>query len=71
MPQDAPPDGSAPGPAPEGPWPLVAGMQAELHRWAVADPGRRFDDPFNLRARLGDPAGSRATGARTRPAWTG
>ncbi|WP_214633152.1 group II intron reverse transcriptase/maturase [Antrihabitans cavernicola] len=23
-------------------------MQAKLHRWAVADPGRRFDDLFNL-----------------------
>jgi RNA-directed DNA polymerase len=23
-------------------------MQAKLHRWAVADPGRRFDDRFNL-----------------------
>jgi RNA-directed DNA polymerase len=21
-------------------------MQAKLHRWAVADPGRRFDDLF-------------------------
>jgi RNA-directed DNA polymerase len=23
-------------------------MQARLHRWAVADPGRRFDDLFNF-----------------------
>lgn len=23
-------------------------MQSKLHRWAVADPGRRFDDMFNL-----------------------
>ena len=23
-------------------------MQTKLHRWAVADPGRRFDDLFNL-----------------------
>ena len=23
-------------------------MQAKLHRWAVADPGRRFDDLFNF-----------------------
>jgi RNA-directed DNA polymerase len=23
-------------------------MQAKLHRWAVADPGRRFDDVFNF-----------------------
>ena len=48
MPQDAPPNGSAPGPAPEGPWTRVAGIQAKLHRWAAADPGRRFDDLFNL-----------------------
>ena len=48
MPQDAPPNGSAPDPAPEGPWSRVAGMQAKLHRWAAADPGRRFDDLFNF-----------------------
>ncbi|HEX6520313.1 MAG TPA: group II intron reverse transcriptase/maturase [Streptosporangiaceae bacterium] len=53
MPQDAPPNGSAPGPAPEGPWSRVAGIQAKLHRWATADPGRRFDDLFNL---VHDPA---------------
>jgi RNA-directed DNA polymerase len=23
-------------------------MQAKLHRWAVAEPGRRFDDVFNF-----------------------
>jgi RNA-directed DNA polymerase len=23
-------------------------MQAKLHQWAVADPGRRFDDLFNF-----------------------
>ncbi len=23
-------------------------MQAKLHQWAVSDPGRRFDDLFNL-----------------------
>lgn len=23
-------------------------MQTKLHSWAVADPGRRFDDLFNL-----------------------
>lgn len=49
MPQDAPPNGSAPVPA----WDRVAGMQAKLHRWAAADPGRRFDDLFNL---VHDPA---------------
>jgi RNA-directed DNA polymerase len=53
MPQDAPPNGSAPDPAPQGPWSRVAGMQAKLHRWAAADPGRRFDDLFNL---VHDPA---------------
>src|SRR5262249_47785542 len=53
MPQDAPPNGSAPGPAQQGPWSRVAEMQAKLHRWAVADPGRRFDDLFNL---VHDPA---------------
>jgi RNA-directed DNA polymerase len=53
MPQDAPPNGSAQDPAPEGPWSRVAGMQAKLHRWAAADPGRRFDDLYNL---VHDPA---------------
>jgi len=53
MPQDAPPNGSAHGSAPPGPWSRVAGMQAKLHRWAVADPGRRFDDLFNF---VHDPA---------------
>jgi RNA-directed DNA polymerase len=28
-------------------------MQAELHHWAAADPGRRFDDLFNF---VHDPA---------------
>src|SRR5207245_5144359 len=31
----------------------VAEMQAKLHRWAAADPGRRFDDLFNF---VHDPA---------------
>ena len=35
------------GPA-AGPWSRVAGMQAKLHRWAAADPGRRFGDLFNF-----------------------
>ena len=52
MPQDAPPNGSA-RPGPGGPWSRVAGMQAKLHRWAAADPGRRFDDLFNF---VHDPA---------------
>jgi len=37
------------------PWPVhdeaearVLGMQTKLHHWAKADPGRRFDDMFNL-----------------------
>ena len=53
MPQDAPPNGSAGDGDPQGPWSRVAGMQAKLHRWAAADPGRRFDDLFNL---VHDPA---------------
>ena len=53
MPQDAPLNSSAPDLAPEGPWSRVAGMQAKLHRWAAADPGRRFDDRFNF---VHDPA---------------
>ena len=36
-------------------------MQAKLHRWAVADPGRRFDDLFNL---VHDPATLRMAFAR-------
>ena len=53
MPQEAPPNGGAPDPAPMGSWSRVAGMQAKLHRWAAADPGRRFDDLFNF---VHDPA---------------
>ena len=37
------------------PWPTaeeaearVLGIQAKLHRWAIDDPTRRFDDLFNL-----------------------
>ena len=52
MPQDAPPNGSAPGQG-ESSWSRVAGMQAKLHHWAAADPGRRFDDLFNF---VHDPA---------------
>ena len=29
-------------------WSRVSGMQTKLHHWAAADPGRRFDDLFNL-----------------------
>lgn len=31
---------------PMGPRQRVSEMQAKLHRWAAADPGRRFDDLF-------------------------
>jgi RNA-directed DNA polymerase len=34
--------------APEGAEMRVRRMQAKLHRWAAGDPGRRFDDLFNL-----------------------
>ncbi|MEV6135508.1 group II intron reverse transcriptase/maturase [Nocardia sp. NPDC051990] len=53
MPKDAPPNGDAAPVDPAGPRRRVSGMQAELHRWAVADPGRRFDDLFNF---VHDPA---------------
>jgi RNA-directed DNA polymerase len=48
MPEDAPLNSGAPGPEAEGSWARVSEMQAKLHRWAVADPGRRFDDLFNF-----------------------
>jgi len=49
MPKEAPSNGSAllEG-SPVGPRQRVSEMQAKLHRWAAADPGRRFDDLFNL-----------------------
>src|SRR2546427_7045281 len=53
MTQGAPPTGGARGQARQGSWSRVAGVQAKLHRWAAADPGRRFDDLFNL---VHDPA---------------
>ena len=53
MPQDAPLNSGAQDAAPAGSWSRVAGMQAKLHRWAAADPGRRFDDLFNF---VHDPA---------------
>ena len=31
-----------------GPRQRVSEMQAKLHRWAAADPGRRFDDLVNF-----------------------
>lgn len=53
MPQDAPPNGSARALTLMEAEDRVAGMQAKLYRWAAADPGRRFDDLFNL---VHDPA---------------
>ena len=45
MPKDASPNGGASPRRPVGPR-RVSEMQAKLHRWAVADAGRRFDDVF-------------------------
>jgi RNA-directed DNA polymerase len=53
MPQDASLNDDAPGARELGASDRVAEMQAKLHRWAAADPGRRFDDLFNL---VHDPA---------------
>jgi len=53
MPQEAPLNSGAREDVPQGAWSRVAGMQAKLHRWAAADPGRRFDDLFNF---VHDPA---------------
>ena len=54
MPKDAPPNGGAVSSGvPMGPRRRVSEMQAKLHRWAAADPGRRFDDLFNF---VHDPA---------------
>jgi len=47
MPKDPPVNTGDPDPGRE-PWIRVSGMQTKLHRWAVADPGRRFDDLFNF-----------------------
>src|SRR3954449_10114006 len=51
MPKDPP--GNPGGLAGDDAWARVSGMQAKLHRWAAADPGRRFDDLVNL---VHDPA---------------
>ena len=53
MPKDAPVNAGARDDTPYGAWSRVSEMQAKLHRWAAADPGRRFDDLFNL---VHDPA---------------
>ena len=60
MPKDPPVNTGGPVPGRE-PWVRVSGMQAKLHRWAVADPGRRFDDLFNF---VHDPATLRMAFAR-------
>ena len=53
MPKDALVNvGASPG-QPGGPHRRVSGMLTKLHRWAAADPGRRFDDLFNF---VHDPA---------------
>ena len=52
MPKDPPVNAGGPALGSD-PRDRVSGMQAKLHRWAVADPGRRFDDLFNL---VHDPA---------------
>ena len=53
MPKDALVNTGAPPEGLVGPRGRVSEMQAKLHRWAVADHGRRFDDLFNL---VHDPA---------------
>ena len=54
MSKDAPVNiGAADATDPMGPRARVSRMQAKLHRWAAADPSRRFDDLYNL---VHDPA---------------
>ena len=48
MPPDAQLNSDAPPGRAVGSFGRVAEMQAELHRWAVADASRRFDDQFNF-----------------------
>jgi RNA-directed DNA polymerase len=52
MAREAPVNTGAP-PTREHPVAWVSQIQAKLHDWAVTDPGRRFDDLFNL---VHDPA---------------
>jgi RNA-directed DNA polymerase len=52
-PEDAPVNTGAALRAPFAAGQRVLDIQAKLHRWAAADPGRRFDDLFNL---VADPA---------------
>ena len=53
MPQDAPVNIGAWTGTPAEAAGRVVGIQAKLHGWAAAEPGRRFDDLFNL---VADPA---------------
>jgi RNA-directed DNA polymerase len=53
MPKEASVNTGAAPELPAGPHRRVSEMQAKLHRWAAADPGRRFDDLFNF---VHDPA---------------
>src|SRR3954464_5739316 len=53
MPKAAPVNTGATPEWPAGPHRRVSEMQTKLHRWAAADPGRRFDDLFNF---VHDPA---------------
>jgi len=53
MPKEALVNVSAALELPIGPHQRVSEMQVKLHRWAAVDPGRRFDDLFNL---VHDPA---------------
>ena len=48
MPEDAPLNGGAPPADPSRAGMRVSEMQAKLHCWAAADPGRRFDDLMNI-----------------------
>jgi len=52
-PKDAPVNAGALLAHPIGAYRRVSEMQTKLHRWAAADPGRRFDDLFNF---VHDPA---------------
>jgi RNA-directed DNA polymerase len=53
MPKEAPANTGAVSERLVGPHRRVSEMQTKLHRWAAAEPGRRFDDLFNF---VHDPA---------------
>ena len=53
----------APSPSAREAWPRVLGIQTKLHRWAVDDGDRRFDDLFGL---VTDPAFLRVAWERVR-----